>query len=146
MTSRTTPLGFTIWHKLWPIAVDATNSKLPSEYDLEIRDIIRDERGKKPKDLDTLNNPAGKLIGIFLTACPTVNPGDDPFCNGSPLCLMRDAIQTVLGISGSIVKYRLIEHLPYFLAAAKEWALQNLVPPLLNDSDEALVLWQAVAP
>lgn len=141
----TQPTGLTIWHKLWPIAVESTNSKKPSEYDLEIKTIIRDERGKESADLDTLNNPAGKLIGVFFAACPTVNQGDDPFATGSSLCLMRGAIEDVLGISGSIVKYRLIEHLPYFIAADKEWALNNLVPPLLKDSDESRVLWRAVA-
>lgn len=85
------------------------------------------------------------MIGVFLAACPTVNPGDDPFSSGSPLCLMRSEIEAVLGISGSIVKYRLIEHLPYFLAADKTWALNHLIPPLLNDSDDARILWRAVA-
>jgi hypothetical protein len=137
--------GLSVWLKVWPLAVEATNNKKPSEEDAELSSAIRADHDEGPADLYTLNSPAGKLVGVFLAACPTVQPGDEPFNSDGLVRSMRNEIEAVLGTSGSIVKYRLIEHLPYFLAADKEWALTNLIPPLLNDADEARLLWRAVA-
>ncbi len=139
------PQAFSVWLKVWPIAVEATNTEHPSHKNEELALVLEHDQSRGSAELDTLNNPAGKLVGVFLAACPAVKPGEAPFFASSPIVLMLKEIEAVLGRSGSIVKYRLIEHLPYFLAASREWALSHLVPPLLDRSDDAVLFWSAVA-
>lgn len=139
------PEGFSVWLRLWPIAVEAINSKQPVEDEALLNTVARTTDDREPMDLDTLNTPVGKLVGTFLAACPTVRPGDQPFVEENSQRLMRNAIEATLGAAGTIVKYRLIEEMPYFLFADKPWTLKNLVPPLLANDLEALTLWRAVA-
>lgn len=138
------PEGHSVWRKLWPIAVDATNAKQPIEDGGLLKTVVPSSGAHEPEDLDTLNTPAGKLVGVFLLACRTVQSGDQPFREGNSQRSMRNAIEAALGAAGSIVKCRLIEHMPYFLATDKPCTLKNLVWPLLADSFEARTLWRVV--
>ncbi len=141
------PQGLEVWLKLWPIAVEvaeAANRKQSIEDEQILNMAVRSSSQKKPQDLDTHNTPVGKLVGVFLSACP-ITPSRDNLFNGESMHrAMRDAIDqspdTVL-----IVKYRLVLEMPYFMAADNEWAKNKLVAPLLDDSNEALILWRAVA-
>lgn len=139
------PAGQTVWLKLWPIAVAATNAKQPDEENVTLDTIVPSSDNHEPMELDTLNTPAGKLVGVFLAACPTVKPGDSPFSENTVQRQMRNAVEAFIGHSGLIVKYRLIQGLHYFLRADFNWTCVNLVPPLMEDNSEARVLWRAVA-
>lgn len=139
------PEGLSVWLKLWPIAVEVTNAKQPVEEEIHLNTVAQSSDDREPMDLDTLNTPAGKLVGVFLAACPTVRPGDAPFSENNAQRQMRDAVEASIGPAGLIVKYRLIEGLHYFLKADFEWTTANLVPPLLEDNSDARVLWRAVA-
>jgi len=139
------PQGLSVWFKLWPIAVEITNAKKPDEEEVSLNTVAQSSDGQEPMDLDTLNTPVGKLVGVFLEACPTVRAGDAPFLESDALKQMRDAVEASIGPAGLNVKYRLIEEIGYFLKADSEWTKASLVPPLLEDHSDARVLWRAVA-
>jgi hypothetical protein len=139
------PEGLSVWLKIWPVAVDFTNAKQPVEEEIHLNTVVQSSDDHEPMDLDTLNTPVGKLVGVFLAACPSVRPGDAPFLENNARRQMRDAVETSIGPAGLIVKYRLIEGLRYFLKADPKWTQDNLVPPLLKNNDDARVLWRAVA-
>lgn len=140
------PLALPIWHRLWPIAVEATNRKPEEadEADLSVVARVADD-DREPMDLDTLNTPAGKLVGVFLAACPSLPPGAQAFPAGSMERQMRDIVIAAEGRSGLIAKHRMIEALPYFLRADHDWAQEHLIAPLFKDDGTALALWRAVA-
>lgn len=139
-------LGTNIWFRIWPIAVEATNiaSKSEEDFDLSVTARAVDEN-QEPMDLDTLNTPAGKLVGVFLATCPNLAPNLLAFAVGSRERQMRDAVIAATGRSGLIAKHRLIEDLPYFLNADHSWTQEHLLIPLLNDDGASIALWRAIA-
>lgn len=137
--------GLNIWLKLWPIAVEVTNSKQLIEDETPPNRIALPSHDNEPRNLDTLDTPVGKLVKVFLAACPTVRPGDAPFAEDNVHKRMRNAIEDSIGPAGLIVKYRLIEGIHYFAKADIEWTTAKLLPPLLEDSADARILWRAVA-
>lgn len=141
------PPGLSVWLRIWPLAVEATNAEQENEGDADLSVTARAaDDDREPMDLDTLNTPAGKLVGVFLAACPSVGQvPDDPFVVGTAARQMRDALITATGRSGLIARHRLIEALPYFLRADRVWTEQNLIAPLLNDDGASLALWRAIA-
>ncbi|NSZ59029.1 hypothetical protein FY145_14650 [Agrobacterium tumefaciens] len=140
------PLTLPIWLRLWPIAVEITNRRPENveDEDLSVTAPAEDEE-REPMDLDTLNTPAGKLVGVFLAACPSLPPEAQAFSADSVERQMRDIVIAAEGRSGLIAKHRMIESLPYFLRADPDWAQEHLIAPLLNDDGAALALWRAVA-
>ncbi len=139
------PEGLSVWLKLWPIAVEVTNAKQPVEEEIHLNTVAQSSDDREPMDLDTLNTPAGKLVGVFLAACPRLLGNDRPFdVDGAPR-RMRDAIIAAPGRSGLIARHRMIEALPYFLRADKDWTYEHLIVPLIADNSEALALWRAIA-
>jgi len=139
------PEGLSVWLKLWPIAVEATNAEQRVGEEIHLKRVVQSSDDSEPIDFDTLNTPAGKLVGVFLDACPGVQGGDCPFGSESSPRRMRDAISAASGRSGLIALHRMIEALPYFLAADPDWTQEHLVGPLMADNPEAMVLWRAVA-
>lgn len=140
------PLTLPIWLRLWPIAVEVTNGRPENVEDEDLSVVARaGDEDRESIDLDTLNTPAGKLVGVFLAACPSLPPGVQAFSADSMERLMRDIVIVAKGRSGLIAKHRMIEALPYFLRADPDWAQQHLIAPLLNDDGDALALWRAVA-
>jgi len=140
------PLALPIWLRLWPIAVEVTNQRPERVEDEDLNVTARaEDDDREPMDLDTLNTPAGKLVGVFLAACPSLPPGAQAFPAASMERQMRDIVIAAEGRSGLIVKHRMIEALPYFLRADSDWAQEHLIAPLLNDDGAALALWRAVA-
>lgn len=133
-----------IWHRLWPIAVDTTNAQQSTEEPVDLNTVARASDDSEPMDLDTLNTPAGNLAGIFIDACPPYDPGNFPFKNGSVLLAMRDEMMNAQGRTKVIVRHRLIESLPYFLAVDSEWTKEHLIKPLMLNTLETLALWRAV--
>ncbi len=140
------PLALPMWLRLWPIAVEVTNRRpeRAEDEDLSVTPRTGDD-DHEPMDLDTLNTPAGKLVGVFLAACPSLPPGTQGFPAGSMERQMRDIVISAEGRSGLIAKHRMIEALPYFLRADPAWAQEHLIAPLLKDDGAALALWRAVA-
>lgn len=139
------PEGLSVWLKLWPIAVEATNAQQPVEEEIHLNTFAQSSDDREPMDLDTLNTPAGKLVGVFLAACPNLRGNDRPFdVDGAPRT-MRDSIIADTGRSGLIARHRMIEWLPYFLRADPAWAHEYLITPLTADNSEAITLWRAIA-
>jgi hypothetical protein len=140
------PLALPIWLRLWPLAVEVTNRSPEQESDADLSVTARVANGdREPMDLDTLNTPAGKLVGVFLAACPRLVPGKAAFTAGSMEKTMRDTVIATDGRSGLIAKHRMIEGLPYFLSADRDWTQEHLITPLFSDDGAALALWRAVA-
>jgi hypothetical protein len=140
------PSGLPVWMGVWPIAVAATNSRRETEDEADLSVTAPDDNDSRNRmEIDTLNTPAGKLVGVFLAACPSLNEQPHLFGAGTAARKMRDALITASGRSGLIARHRLIEHLPYFLRADHEWAEQHLVSPLLIDDSTSLALWGAIA-
>jgi hypothetical protein len=133
-----------VWRRLWPVAVDITNSRQSdkpggekaADESVDIENVER---------LDTLNNPAGKLYGVFIELCPNVRADERPFAANPELREMRDAMFASTGYAGLIVKYRMLEASEWFLAADPDWTAENLFSPLQIDSRENAILWGAIA-
>lgn len=140
------PLGLPVWLRVWPIAVEETNARPERGDDADLSVTARAvDDDREPMDLDTRNTPAGKLVGVFLAARPTLTPGSRAFAVGSTERQMRDAVIASNGRSGLISRHRLIEALPYFLRADPDWTQEHLIVPLLNADGASLALWRAIA-
>lgn len=141
-----------VWFKLWPLAVEATNKAPLSEEDDDIdvvspldSVVLSDSDDSEPLDLDTLNTPAGKLVGLFLDYCPNLNQSESAFNEESLEFLIRNTMIGAEGRSGLIARFRLVEALPYFMRADRPWTETYLIAPLKGDGVEALTLWRAVS-
>lgn len=82
---------------------------------------------------------------MFLQACPNLENDPHPFADNNGLREVRNTIVSVDGRSRLIALYRLIEWLGYFLFADQDWTEARLIPPLVADTDEAVLLWRALA-
>ena len=140
------PVGLRVWLRVWPLAVEATNSESRMQK-VPVLSVLPDDANpdRDSRELDTLNNPAGKLVHVFLEACPNLEDVAKPFSTGSGARQMRDAAIRSEGESRLVVLHRLIEVLPYFLSADRDWTLKHLVAPLNEGNVESVVLWDAVA-
>lgn len=139
------PDFYNVWFKIWPLAVVATNAVPQREEELLLNSVAQPNDDQQPMDLDTLNSPAGKLIGLFLVACPNLKKTPKPFIDGNPLYKMREAIFSSTNNSLLIARHRLIECLPYFLNAAPDWTRKYLISPLTGDNADSLPLWRAIS-
>ena len=132
-----------VWHRVWPKAVKATNAMQSSDEEPDLN-VMAQTNFDDPMDLDTLNTPVGKLVGVFLAACPNLNEEPRPFDGADGLADLRQNIIDATGRSGLIAKHRMIEALDYFLRSDEEWTQEHLIEPLRADDSEALALWRAV--
>ncbi len=139
------PGGLDVWLRLWPIAVEFTNAQQPTNEEVNLNTVVHGPDDREPMDLDTLNTPAGKLVGVFLATCPDLQKDGRPFAADGAPRRMRNAIVAATGRSRLIALHRMIEWLTYFLRADQDWASAHLVEPLLADSSEAVALWRAIA-
>lgn len=140
------PSGLAVWQQVWPTAVEATNAKRQEKDDANLSvSVLASDDDREPMDLDTLNTPAGKLVGVFLSACPSLTKEPNPFAAESRARKMRDAVISATGQSGLIARHRMIEALPYFLHADPDWTKEHLITPLLKDDGASLALWRAIA-
>lgn len=139
------PKLLAVWTKLWPIAVAATNEMMHESDTTDLNQIVPAGPDQEPLDLDTLNTAAGRLVGVFLGACPAIQGDENPFKTDESLRVMRDLIISAPGKSGLIGRHRLIESLPYFLIADEEWSIHHLVTPLAASDAQSLALWRAIA-
>ena len=132
-----------IWLRAWPLAVEVTNAMQPPNEEPDLNVLVQSDPDG-PYDLDTLNTPAGKLVGVFLAACPNLKENPRPFDSPSDLGKVRDHVINASERSGLIAKHRMVEALGYFLYADKEWTEETLICPLRADDAGALALWRAV--
>lgn len=139
------PNTMAVWERLWPVSVTATNNDPRTEGRTDLDTVIESSSSSEPMDLDTLNTPTGKMVGLFLAGLPKLHAEPTPFATNPDLARMRDDIANAPGHSGRITRHRLIAELPYFLAADDRWTREHLVEPLLSDSSESVALWRAVA-
>lgn len=134
-----------LWTKFWPIGTHATNSVPESTEGIDLN-LVASSNDNEPADLDTLNTPAGRLVDIFLGACPEVHkPAQAIFSRDTAIGRMAKLLITSAGRSGLIVRHRLIEHLNYFLKADRRWAEEHLVSPLGENDLASIALWRAIA-
>ena len=139
----TMPNWSAIWLRAWPLAVEVTNAMQPPNEEPNLN-VVLQSGSDGPHDLDTLNTPAGELVGVFLAACPSLEENSRLFDGHSDLGKVRDHVINASGRSGLIVKHRMIESLRYFLSADKEWTEEHLICPLRAYDAGALALWRAV--
>lgn len=142
--AKSSDLLVPVWRRLWPVAVDVTNARQANEPEVE-QVVGQVDEAEDVEHLDTLNNPAGKFYGVFLTLCPDVPVGERPFVANPDLREMRDAMFVSIGRAGLVAKYRMLEDSEWFLAADPDWTAENLYFPLQVDSRENSILWNAVA-
>ena len=143
--TRDSPNFMNIWVQFWPIAVEGTNAQQQDDAEPDLNVVARVAGNREPMDLDTLNTPAGKLVGVMLAACASVNPGERPFETNESLRLMRDMVVEAPGRAGLIAKHRMTEALPWFFPADPEWTQARLLAPLSAHTAESLALWRAIA-
>lgn len=138
------PKGIKVWLRIWPIASEATNSEeVENETAIDITGRL--DNGADPRELNTLNTPAGKLISAFLAACPDLTKEVKPFASGQPLRKIRDTIFSSEEHSLLIAQHRCLEIIDYFLFADREWAIAHLITPLKAQDASAAVLWRAIS-
>ncbi len=134
----------TVWLRLWPLAVTATNRAQPDSEEPSLNVVIRQDTAKEPEDLDTLNSPAGQFVGAFLSACGAQRKGSRTFTDRR-LRRIRDVAYIASHRSGLITRHRMIQALPWFLRVAPRWTKAHLIGPLRQNTSEATVLWRAFA-
>jgi hypothetical protein len=137
--------GLVVWSKIWPLAVAATDSAQRDDRPVDLNLVASSTDDREPMDLDTLNTPAGRLVSVFLAACPKVDGSKNPFAEPGVARTMRETVIAATGRSGLIVRHRLIEYLPYFLLADADWTRQHLIEALVDDDGDAVSLWRALA-
>lgn len=134
-----------VWFSAWPVAVEITNTAKPTSATIELQTIEQNTDEIKAIRIDALNLPAGKLVGVFLEACPKLNENAQPFADNNFLKKMRDTAVNAERKSGLISKIRMIAALQYFLRADPNWAEEHLVAPLKSENSKALDLWREIA-
>jgi len=134
-----------VWSRVWPIAVVVTNESSVESDALDLDERFRAAPDEDQADFDTLNTPAGKLVGVFLRSCPTVDRDATPFQDNGVLRSMRNDLAEAGGRAGLIARHRLIEDLPYFLRVDEQWARAHLVAALTANDASSLALWRAIA-
>jgi len=137
--------GLWICLKIWPIAVETTNQKYKTKDEKDPYKVDYPSNNTRSENLDTLNEPAGKLVGVFIGAFKELQNNENPFDTNKALRKMRDEIIVAKGHAGLIARHKMIQALPYFLKCDPEWTDKHLIKPLSSDNADAIPLWAAVA-
>ena len=132
-----------IWHRAWPLAVEATNTMQPPNEKPDLN-VLADPEPNQSLDFYGLNTSVGKLVGVFLAARPNLEKNPQPFDGPSDLGRMRNEVINASGYSGLIAKQLMIEPLEYFLRADQRWTEKHLIEPLRANDDESLTLWRCI--
>lgn len=131
-----------VWFDYWPDAVAATNAARAvdaGEVDIDELDTGTDE----VEDIDTLNNPVGRLIGVFLSYIGVLKP--PIFGPRSTARRMRDTIMSAEGAAAVIATRYFVENVQYFRYHDRIWTDAVLFPPLRQETREAVILWRGIA-
>ena len=132
-----------IWHRAWPLAVEATNTMQPPNEKPDLN-VLADPEPNQSLDFYGLNTSVGKLVGVFLAARPNLEKNPQPFDGLSDLGRMRNEVINASGYSGLIAKQPMIELLEYFLRADQRWTEKHLIEPLRANDAESLILWRYI--
>nr|VFJ65726.1 MAG: NAD-dependent protein deacetylase, SIR2 family [Candidatus Kentron sp. FW] len=140
------PQGIDIWLKVWPVAVAATNAEQMAKREKPADTALEESDKREYEKFDTLKPPVGRLMGVFLTACPGLNNTPRPFEDAADAPRrMRDAIESATGHARLIALHRMLQVLPWFLRADPDWTHKTLTTPLHDDTPKGKSLWRAVA-
>lgn len=138
------PVWSEIWNRVWPLAVEQTNADDLPDNRLGLNLEVWFSKDKR-EDLDTRNPATGRIIDVFLAACPDLTQDSRPFDHRKVLRVVRDQIVNASGRSRLIGKHRLIEAIGYFLSADEDWTREHLIRPLRAADEDSLALWRAVS-
>ena len=139
-------LGGTVWQRIWPISVEATNNVEVTAEEKEFDAFFEtDAKKQAPADVNTLASPAGRLVGVLISALLSSDNGKIRFADGEMLTQMRNQVMSASGLSRLIARCLFMEELPTLLQTDPEWTKQNLVDVLSANNAEAILLWRAVA-
>lgn len=130
------------WFAYWPDAVEATNRSKPSDrIDVEFEGLKA--APQEVPDIDTLNNPAGRMVGVFFSYLQAQKP--PIFRLKSTARRMRSAIIAATGHAAIVATRRFVEAIQYFRYHDKKWTDAVLLPPLREESSHAVMLWRGLA-
>ena len=132
-----------IWLRAWPLAVEATNTIQPSNENPDLNALEQPEPNQS-LNFYGLNTSVGKLVRVFLAACPDLEENPQPFDGPSGLRRMRNEVINASGYSELIAKQLMIEPLEYFLRADQKWTEKHLIDPLHANGAESLILWRCI--
>ena len=132
-----------IWLRAWPLAVETTNAMQPPNEEPDLNVLAKPEPNQS-LDFYGLNTSVGKLVSVFLAACPNLEKNPQPFDGPNDLGRMRNEVITASGYSGLIAKQLMIEWLEYFLRADQKWTKKHLIEPLRAKDAESLPLWRCI--
>ncbi len=135
------PQRIDLWMKVWLLAIKATELENTGDKEIELN---ANPDLDESRYIQRLNSPVGKLVGMFLNACPPFKHPERPFDSDASLRVMRDAIAHAPHEAKLVACQQMIEWLPYFLGADREWTVEHLIGPLLQDDKANLDLWRAV--
>ena len=133
-----------IWHRAWPLAVQTTNAMSISDQEPDT-EVVEQPESDQSSYFYALNTSVGKLVGVFVAACPNLEKIPRPFKGTGDLGKIRNKIINAPGWSGLIAKQRMIQSLEYFLRADQQWAKKHLLEPLRADDTGVLALWRAIS-
>lgn len=135
-----------IWTKIWPLAVYATNTAQASRGDEDfVFDTAIEQETEELKEIDTLNNPAGRFVDLFEAFWSArVESGETPFGAESSLRRLRNSLFEADGHAGLVVRSRLAAQLNLLLRDDEAWTKDNLVPLLEGNNAPSLQLWTAL--
>ena len=132
-----------IWLRAWPLAVETTNAMQPPNEEPDLNVLARPEPNQS-LDFYGLNTSVGKLVDVFLAACPNLEKNPQPFDGPRDLGRIRSEVITASGYSGLIAKQLMIEPLEYFLRADQRWTEKHLIDPLRANDAKSIILWRCI--
>ena len=93
------PMGMRLWSKLWPVAVEVTNSLYGRK--VSVAPNLGVQSSDEPRALPTLKSPAGRLVTTFLEAFLSLSGIPRPFDDNDDLRCMRDELIAATGRAGT---------------------------------------------
>jgi hypothetical protein len=138
------PSLVSVWNKVWPIAVQATNKQQEADATPDLSFVAQATNDNEPAVLDAARTPVGKLVGVLLAACRSRSPVPNPFESNDSLRIMRDKAVKSPGLSGIVAQSLMIEEIEWFLFVDAEWTKNHLIAALLDLDLQSRGLWRAI--
>ena len=137
--------GTGVWMRVWPVAVEATNTAQDAKDDDDQSPFFRPLGDAEIADIDTLGPPAARLVRALLWPFKRVDAIHHVFADGSLARPMLDSVVEAPGHSGLVARCVLMKEFPALLRADPEWTNRYLVGSLSADDRDSILLWRAVA-
>ena len=134
-----------VWIRLWPLAVEATNSEPPQGESTGLRSHPAGKVSDRDDEVDLQihGTPVGRMVEVFMRLCPSLKEIPHPFESPGPLANLRTSLWKAGGRAGLIVRCSFLIDLYYFLQADPTWAEAQLLPLLFRGGSEDARYWQA---